>query len=52
MKKIVGMLFMLLLLFFALPPLLILIEHLIIPIIVFVFLVGLGIFLVGRKKMW
>jgi hypothetical protein len=51
-KRVVGTLFMLVLLAFALPALFHAIEALIVPMIMIVFILGLGVFLFQRRRRW
>lgn len=52
MKRIVGVLFMLLLLSFALPALLHSVMALIFPLILIVIFVGIGALMFGRRRYW
>jgi hypothetical protein len=52
MRKVVGTIIFLLLLAFGLPVMIRTIESLILPTILFTVFIGLGIFLVGRKRLW
>jgi hypothetical protein len=52
MNRVMGILIVLLLLAFALPSLLHIVMALIIPMIVIVFILGLGVLLFQRRRLW
>lgn len=52
MKRVLGLLVLLVLLAFALPSLFNAVEAVILPMIMIVFVLGLGVFLFQRRRPW